>query len=388
MSQNEIKLPTGSDRNKIEALAEQIGQAGEAIKTLQASGAQIEEIKNTVNDISNKFGAENLLVNPTFEFVQAEFVGAMGGYNAGFWSWMHKSKNVAGDIGIGKSLTRPVPIGWGVEFKVNSGTVHTDFNLRRNNFDTHKNNFTAPAFLEMLSSDPGANFDCCLFSVFVAPASVYKNSINGEETYSAYFIGKNENAGRFGIVELDFNGNAKKIIAQKAISNSGDPYLFSEDWLHGIKLKSNCMYAYFVESNSKSGSQYGFSSPVAAGVFLNHSQENKRPRIDSKVKLQSLTRSTMVIAKPTLEALKVGTAVKLPALYMPFGIEKHLIACVTNADNTIQAPDDDLNGTSATITSIDTINVKHVYSGVGVTHLNVMVFYSETPLTIDFFNAV
>lgn len=29
----------------------------------------------------------------------------------------------------------------------------------------------------------------------------------------------------------------------------------------------------------------------------------------------------MVIAKPTLEALKVGTAVKLPALYMPFGIE-------------------------------------------------------------------
>ncbi|MCF8779932.1 hypothetical protein LZU85_14090 [Vibrio sp. IRLE0018] len=363
------QIPSGSPRNKIEFLADYIEQ-------------QIAEMSQ-----GSEVAPENLLVNPTFEFIQSEFVGAMGGYSAGFWSFMHKSKSVVGDIGIGKSLTRPVPVGWGVEFRANSGEVQTDFNLRRNNFDTHKNNFTAPAFFQM-SSGNSANFDLCLFSVFVAPASVYKSSISGEETFSAYFVGANENAGRFGIVELDFNGNAKKIVAQKTISNSGDPYLFSEDWIHGIKLKSNCMYAYFVESNSKGGSQYGFSSPVAAGVFLNHGQENKRPNFESKIKMQSLTRTSMVIAKPTLEELRVGTAVKLPALYMPFGIEKHLIACVTNADNTNQAPSDDLNGTSATITAIDTINVKHVYSGIGVTNLNVMVFYSETPLTIDFFNAV
>jgi len=60
------QLPNGSPRNKIEYLADFIEQ-------------QIAEMSKS-SDVAPK----NLLVNPTFEFVQAEFVGAMGGYNAAF----------------------------------------------------------------------------------------------------------------------------------------------------------------------------------------------------------------------------------------------------------------------------------------------------------------
>lgn len=64
MSQNNILLlPTGSDRNKIEALAEQINQAGEAIKTLEASSELIEQLRASMDAIASKNAQGNLLPN-------------------------------------------------------------------------------------------------------------------------------------------------------------------------------------------------------------------------------------------------------------------------------------------------------------------------------------
>ncbi|EGR2459869.1 hypothetical protein DYA89_09570 [Vibrio cholerae] len=69
MSQNDITLPTGSDRNKIEALAEQIGQAGDIIKGIEIKVEALESPNNT----TMKRCKLNLIENPGFGLVDGFF---------------------------------------------------------------------------------------------------------------------------------------------------------------------------------------------------------------------------------------------------------------------------------------------------------------------------
>ncbi|HHY0343625.1 TPA: hypothetical protein ACVU1J_002409 [Vibrio cholerae] len=67
--QVEISLPTGSDRNKIEALADQIGKAGDIIKEIEIKIEALESPNNT----TMKRCKLNLIENPAFGLVDGFF---------------------------------------------------------------------------------------------------------------------------------------------------------------------------------------------------------------------------------------------------------------------------------------------------------------------------
>lgn len=160
------------------------------------------------------------------------------------------------------------------------------------------------------------------------------------QSYSLFFRGEKNTAVRFGLLELDANGDFVGYVAQAQIPAEAGFNQFSQAWLHGIKLQAGGLYAYFVESDTSLGE---FSkADVEAGVHLNVSK-----------------------------------------FLMPFGMEKHLIFA-------------SLKGTPGyyTVQNLPAEVVKTRYDQVSVrgavadATTVIMAYYSESPVHLNYFNSV
>ncbi|EII3001647.1 hypothetical protein LG784_001527 [Vibrio cholerae] len=399
MSQNEIKLPTGSDRNKIEALAEQIGQAGEAIKTLQASGAQIEEIKNALSLLSTTAEPDNLLINPAFEVIESDLTPKSG--NALIWlGTPHKIAAQGGNFGVGNATAYPMPFGWSIECVAGLSNVDTSFSVHYLAVDgdiflaAKNSNVQASVLPETYQKDTKV----CTFSVFRAPmlrsSRVNDNGlwVYTKPQYSAYFVGRLNGGATFGIAKINNKGSVEKIVASKVIQQNTDMSnleyselnpngeILTEDWIHGIELQEGGVYAYFVSEISKGTSVVERITHIAAaGVFLNSEKQNIKPSIRSKVSPDKYLKCSHSLGVVSSSELAAGFVADLTGYSMQYGIDKHTLFCVVS-DDKWRMP---LGAkTSATKLSETSATIKCNAGGA------VDFYYSETPLTIDFFNAV
>ncbi|EGR0680415.1 hypothetical protein E2K03_00685 [Vibrio cholerae] len=264
MSQNEIKLPTGSDRNKIEALAEQIGQAGEAIKTLQASGAQIEEIKSLIVGLSNR--PVNLLKNAAF----------LNDYmpEKAQWSCLEARSSLK-KMSIAKGIGYPVAPSWSLEIK-ESETGYGDEGFIDSLFRSRIEDHDSPTmFMEPAKAAYFGQSLCrsVLFQEFNALGAVesWNDPISKENDlfcYLRFASGGGTEWIKYGLVELDKNGNATRFIAAKRVQTKGT-YFWCEDWLKvpnvNELMSSHSRYAFFVEREAADISNRTLVS--GAGVY-------------------------------------------------------------------------------------------------------------------------
>ncbi|EJL6479249.1 hypothetical protein [Vibrio tarriae] len=220
MSQNEIKLPTGSDRNKIEALAEQIGQAGEAIKTLQASGAKIEVLQASVESLASANAPENLLKNSMF----SERYRISGTYTPPGGERVHELKKMNFLTGV----SIPIAPSWVVEFQDQA-------DVRRccstpSNYSDYSDLPVADGGSLLFGADYG---NSVLFQEFEMPVHIPSSRAPEGEKYHAY-IRYCQTAGwthaKFGVGRLDRHGNIYQVIASK-VTNKTFNYQVQEEWL-------------------------------------------------------------------------------------------------------------------------------------------------------------
>lgn len=263
MSQNDITLPTGSDRNKIEALAEQIRQAGEAIKTLAESGAKIEGLQQAVASLSGITAPENLLRNATFTETFPTMLN---------FSTESRIADLAQKFSVVNAVGKPIAPSWSVEFE--SGKMAKFLSASGGNYSAGKFDAGTPKIGGSVLF--GGEGRAVLFQEFEKPLL----QPMGENKYHAYLRCCQTSGGqkvRFGVAYLDYLGNASAIIASKEIVLPDGLYDVKEFWLEippsfnqgAIDPQTMKRLAYFVETPANAilaveatGFYYGKSDQV------------------------------------------------------------------------------------------------------------------------------
>ncbi|CCN85475.1 Conserved hypothetical protein [Vibrio nigripulchritudo SFn27] len=380
MGEVKDNLPQGSSRNKIEYLADAIDSA-----KAEAKGGSAPP--------------KNLLCNPAFTQSTSEWGSALTDtkgvleYNEGM-RWLQDNcifgNQSPSEMHVGRSLGRPAPFGWGVEVILNG--LDTDpismkylFYSPHSLLDRSKNLMKAAG---LMTDSMNNNSKVIFFSPFTtsrdhAMVDGNPNEIMSWEEppvfHSAYYLGRKNGGIRFGIVELDVEGNATRIVAQKAI-DSHEWGNFTEGWIHNIELAASRLYAYFVESDS---SQHRHSAvPIETGVFINNEGLNIVP--DMVPHARPAHKSCESLGLLSSVDVQAGTIVPIKPYYTPFGMEKHFVFGHCGA----VLGHYHLNLEPLTITRNDLTSVKvQGTPPTGDTHVHLMAFYSETPLYINFSNA-
>ncbi|MCS0205212.1 CalY family protein [Vibrio sp. HS-50-1] len=369
MGQVRENLPNGDPRNKIEYLADCIDDA-KAASAESASDAP-----------------QNLLVNPELSHSGVDL--AMGSPHQLRWltnAYTYKDQ-AANQMHLGRSFGRPAPVGWGVEVvPIDGVSDYHSVAYSSLGGDIEKFDYTAKASYLLAT---GSNSRVLHFSVFSAPFDRELRALNDEGTawvpenqsYSLFFRGEKNTAVRFGLLELDANGDFVGYVAQAQIPAEAGFNQFSQAWLHGIKLQAGGLYAYFVESDTSLGEFT--SSPVSAGVFLNPDELDTIPDLtpsDTATRRFRLTESFGEFSKADVEA---GVHLNVSKFLMPFGMEKHLIFA-------------SLKGTPGyyTVQNLPAEVVKTRYDQVSVrgtvadATTVIMAYYSESPVHLNYFSSV
>lgn len=345
-------LPTGSSRNKIEYLADCIDQSGQSIP--------------------------NLLVNPDFSYNPFDFNHDVSPWIMGSYSFHDQSPN---HMNLGQSFGRPTLYGWGVEVNVDAGQTegNTIFHMSTGSEVTRRD-YKAKAAFRVQSLSHKARY--LIFSVFTAPYHSSSLSHWSDETveYSAYFRGLKYNGARFGVMELDAQGDFVRIVAESTIPPEPvNGYDFPQAWIHNITLRPGKLYAYFVETKKESSSTGCLINE--AGVFLNPESLEVVP--DMKPSIPETLRMTESLGTLNKSEVMAGAGIDVGRYPMPFGMEKHLILSACH----YQYGDQRNTYPHVSITKQD-------YKGVlvkggdfvkDVSHIQA--FYSPFPVHLNYFNS-
>ncbi|UAB72393.1 hypothetical protein INR79_24360 [Vibrio sp. SCSIO 43132] len=377
MGEVKDNLPQGSSRNKIEYLADAIDSA-----KADAKGASAPP--------------KNLLCNPDFTQSTVEWGSALSGiahdmkYDG--MGWLKEvfgyENQSATQMHLGRSLGRPAPLGWGVEIIAPSSKdsvsliapIYDSFNL----FDRQHGVKATGVMTDSMSRTSKTVH----FSVFTTARNDAASDGNPNETlsweepevfYSAYFLGRKKGGVRFGIVELDVDGNATQIVAQQNIA-ANDWDKFTEQWIHNIKLRAGQLYAYFVESDSANHRRSAL--PLETGVFINTEKLDIVP--DMTPHARPTHKSCESLGLLPSADVQAGVVVPIKSYHSPFGVEKHFV--FAHCGQALGQYRLSMNPLSITRNDATSIRVQGT-PPTGDANVHLMAFYSETPLYINFSNA-
>ncbi|UAB68824.1 hypothetical protein INR79_09715 [Vibrio sp. SCSIO 43132] len=380
MGEVKDNLPQGSSRNKIEYLAEAIDSA-----KADAKGASAPP--------------RNLLCNPDLTQSTTDWNTTMNttardtGYKGARWltEGCEFANLSASNMHIGKSLGRPAPIGWGIETLLAGADTDSIglsyyvinpvalYSKKYGNFATG-----------VLADGASGKSKIVMFSMFTThrDEALYSKdwvapSDELPEYYSVYFFGQTNQGQRFGIVELDVDGNAKQIVAEKVLTkHSFDEH--ERQWIHGIELDPSQAYAYFVESDSADNSRHSNGKSaliIEAGVFINYEKLDVVP--DMTPQPTRMHKCTEVIGTFPASEVATGKLVPMKQYHTPYGMEKHWVFAYTQGKQRSHA----FNQLSVTKHDEHHIRVQGVAQD-GHTSVDLSAFYSETPLYINFSNVL
>lgn len=412
---NEITLPTGSNRNKVEYLAKQMQAHGLTIAQINIAiyGDGTPENKGILAELENGGGSggapvldifngvknRNLLVNPDFSAPSRGLIWSTPNSTnqANYWvkngSYMDHLTDELFITG-GFSSQAPMLGGWGVEYGSQGPNTSTVFiNAYEHHWsptnDGGDSKFEKMTFPLEIYAMGGKRM--ILFSVFEAPTNAHRNpmedclsikkenahinSSSNTNRYSAYLLGRKESGKRFGIAELDRNGDFVKYIKTKEI-DAANWNTIAEYWIHDIQLTEGNLYAFIIESdggeiNSADSSFKAFLS----GVFLNNEMNDIPPPLGAQ-RYSSMTQLGY------LGTFGGGNHTLTPPAYpAPFGKHKHYLFGGVER-NIYNSEDLGQKGRSVKL-----VNNEFTLSGelLGPSAGDVHYFYSETPTHINFF---
>ena len=411
---NEITLPTGSNRNKVEYLAERMRAHGLTIAQINIAiyGDGTPENKGILAelesggsgaaqmvDIFNGVKGRNLLPNPDFSAPSRGLMWSTPNISnqRNYWARFGALTNHKSDelfVTGGHSSQAAMLGGWGAEFGSQEPSVSSIYintwpyrlGLANEGGDPKFNRKSFP--LEVYAT---GGKRMILFSVFETPTNLHRNpmedsitirnenehitSVNNTNRFSAYLLGIQESGVRFGIAELDRNGDFIKYVKTKEL-NESNAGAIAEHWIHGIQLSEGNLYAFIIESDGGGGFAVSSFKAFLSGVFLNNDMQDVPPPLGAQ-RYSSMTQLGLV-----------GTydggnhTITPPAFPTPFGKNKHYL--FGGADRSIYKSED----LGQTKRSVKLVNNEFKLSGelIGSSLGDVHYFYSETPTHINFFN--
>ncbi|HAS8230579.1 TPA: hypothetical protein I7755_11715 [Vibrio vulnificus] len=360
------QLPNGSNRNKVEALADfieqQLGQLGQS---------------------SGEAAPANLLLNPDFSHSSYDFS------QAARLQWLtdaftYKDQGPE-QMHLGRSYGRPAPPAWGVEIQpVGVSDSHSARYLGIGG-EVEKGDTPAKGafFLSGASSSRVLHF-----SVFTAPfemESAYTDAAGERKlknlSFSAYLACSRYSGNRFGVLELNERGDFIRYVASGPIANATEPTGFNHTWLHDIKLKAGGLYAFFVESDTTNSGMLS-CAPAAAGVFLNPERANVVPDLTPNPAITQQTRVQHSFGHLTKAQMNAGATLDVSRFALRYGMEKHLIFCACK----LEGHADTAPFFAATITRSDykSVLVQGDTHGSEAT-AHILALYSPTPVHLNYF---
>lgn len=366
-------LPTGSSRNKIEYLAECIEQSGASNSTkINELTVRVESVENVTQNLSS--APFNLLVNP--DFSHSTFDMSAAATTAPKWAraiftYENQSSN---HINLGQSYGRPAPYGWGIELNAD-GTDYHSLNYLYTGSVVERQQYRAKAALEIVG---GFNTRYLHFSVFTAPYVTPTQMDWHDEVvrYSAYFRGVKRTGQRFGVLEIDRNGDFVAIVAQAPVPTEPHTMDFQQAWIHNISLEPGRLYAYFVESEAGTFA----CVPLEAGVFANNAGVDVVP--DLTPRITEHTRMIESFGTYTKAEIAAGVTLNVGRYPMPFGMEKHLIMSPCRGADGTENP---YNRIPITKVDYQSVLVKGDTTSDDTRHI--MAYYSPYPVHLNYFNS-
>ncbi len=304
-------LPNGNPRNKIEYLADCIDLATEAAQKGAASSAP---------------RPANLLKNAAFLGVHDYSVSNRWATNMGY--------RAAGGMNVYSSTGTPAAPFWGVEVVPNSNKMPVwgayqvvgDYVEDQDDID----------FSELMGGFAAAwgnGSKQVVFQVF-DPQMFYLVNHNGHEgndyrCYLRFISGGATDKIRFGIVELNRDGKATRIVVSKTIQESAVQQ-HREEWLSIPRFQMNSeiggqRYAFFVERLEHTDN--GYTVLTGAGVYWG--KEGERPELANTEQHDQGGFYTLPVTVPANGEFSF----ELPNFPMRYEPEQHLIFAITDAEN-------------------------------------------------------
>ncbi|EGA69575.1 hypothetical protein VISI1226_13673 [Vibrio sinaloensis DSM 21326] len=315
MSTIKNNLPTGSERNKVEYLAEAIENARIDIDVL------IEQVSNAPAG-SATTRPKNLLKNAAMLGVHERYPTA--------WALVmgHRSKK---GVNAASTLAMPAAPFWGMEIMPNSAGMVANGHMKV----SLPSNLTsaAPSFDEamgglVIGRSNGSRQ--VVFQVFDPPERHYIHHDGNEDKslwcYVRLDLAMSRESFRYGVVEIDEQGNATKVMCEKTIHPSSST-THIQDWLHfGREFDVfKRRFAFFVERTTHA--QNAFTLLTGAGVYWG--REGEVPE------LAATERDSQDGFFHVSEYQAEGKTIsfKLPDYPTRYAPEKHYLYCVVDANS-------------------------------------------------------
>ncbi|MFW8632154.1 hypothetical protein [Vibrio natriegens] len=353
-------LPNGNPRNKIEYLADCIDLATEAVQKSAASSAP---------------RPANLLKNAAFLGVHDICMSNRWATNLGY--------RVAGSMNAYSSTGTPAAPFWGVEVVPNSNKmpVWGSFQVV-GDYVADQDDIDFSELMGGFTAAWGHGSQQVVFQVF-DPQITYLVNHSGHEDngYRCYlrFIGGSVDRIRFGIVELNRDGKATKIIASKTIQET-EVHKHREEWLtipdrQMITEVGGQRYAFFVERLEHTDN--GHTILTGAGVYWG--KEGERPELANTEQHDQGGFYTLPVTVPESGEFSF----ELPSFPMRYEPEQHLIFAITDTENRLAQIE---SHTSTFTVSGTTVTVSGA-SGNFTSPCKLEVYYSQC-LNIGFYQMV
>lgn len=363
MSTIKDNLPTGSERNKVEYLAEQMEGARAELEALT------EQIANPQTG-SSASRPMNFLKN-------AAFLGIDERYPT---RWAHPSGyRKKGTMNACSSIVVVSAPCWGMEVAADTQGMVANGNMKMTNSTSR--NETTPSFDEVMGGTligQGNGLKQVLFQVFdpVERPYVYDETNKNKSLwcYLRLDINLARETFRYGVVEIDHNGNATNIVAQKTITPTDAVHI--EDWLElGIGFHVlNRRFAFFVERQTHNSNAY--TSVTGAGVYWGHEGE-----VPELAKTQVRDEGGFFQVR---DFVKNGNTVtfSIPPMPTRYAPDKHYLFALIDANGRIDPNSYDMNllnglQTDNTVSSTSAYDLSDVVSIEG---------YHGTCLGINFYD--
>lgn len=369
---NELRknLPTGSSQNKIEYLAENIKNQGDLIAEL---GDNVEVINGQVGAMGAGDAPFNYLTNPCFDLTTNN------------WNWLTNLSLLSDGVDsvlLGKSKAHPAPYGWGLEIvpfgskTPQSGSMKI---VKTNNPDIL--DIVKGYSYRALVGAIACNAKACLFNVFtVGGAKRFDNSPH-MMPFSAFCTTQSNKAGaKFGIVELNRNGDVLRVVAEQLLPVGSDRPV--DSWIHNLALDVHNQYAFFVEGGAQdTDTAWHVFGVNQAGVFQNAGLLDVEPSMEGRRDRAYYT-DIHNMGEPTMDDLVVGYQIT-PFVPMPYGMVKHCCFAYVYPYGSEEIKSN-LDNKHYGLSVVKQGNVL-TFKGVAKTSmtLRLEMFYSDTPLFIN-----
>ncbi|HHG3246512.1 TPA: hypothetical protein ACPVXZ_003675 [Vibrio parahaemolyticus] len=310
MGQVRDNLPNGNPRNKIEYLADCIDDAK-----------------------ANAGSGETVTVRPANLLKSAAFLGVHDQSMSNRWA-TNMGYRIAGEMNVYSSTATPAAPFWGVEVVPGSNKqpvwgayqVPDDYKADQDDIDYSE-------VMGGFAAAWGNGSKQVVFQVF-DPQFPYLIFHSGHEDdnyhcYLRFVSGGATDQIRFGVVELNREGKATKIIVSKTIQET-EVQKHREEWLTIPKHQMNPAvngqrYAFFVERLDYTDN--GYTVLTGAGVYWG--KAGLRPELANTEQSDNGGFFTLPVAVPANGEFSF----ELPSFPMRYEPEQHLIFAITDAGN-------------------------------------------------------